>query len=142
MNHQDYIRAIEREQTLIRRLFVSRKRRAEAIEKITVARYSHLIGRFFTKKNDPEVIYQIKDVFVRANYAMSDQVDVVISCECIGVTTDGDNHIRGLYIHYDQITMNPLIDIDEHLTGRFVSYEVALERFDKLVQQLKDNLGL
>ncbi len=35
MTHQEYIKAIEHEQTLIRRLFVCRKKRAEAIENIT-----------------------------------------------------------------------------------------------------------
>lgn len=144
MTHQDYIKAIEHEQSLIRRLFTSRNRRAEAIDNITAKRYAHLIGKFFRKKNDPDTIYRIKEIFTRANYVMSDQVDVVLSCDCIGTTVTGENlqEIVGLYIHKEQFTIHPSIDIDTHLSGRFVSKEVALERFIDLTVQLKNNLGL
>lgn len=33
-------------------------------------------------------------------------------------------------------------DIDEHLAGRFVDKEIALERFNNLTEQLRINLGL
>lgn len=144
MNHQEYIKAIEHEQTLIRRLFTSREKRAEAIEKITSERYAHLVGRFFTKKNDPDSVYRINEVITRANYVMSDQVDVVLCCSCLGTTTTGGEgeQIVGLYIHNEQFTMHPSVDIDEHLAGRFVNKEMALEIFNKLTGQLKHNLGL
>lgn len=144
MNHQEYIKAIEHEQTLIRRLFSSRKQRAKVIEKITAERYAHLVGKFFTKETDPDSVYRINEVITRANYVMSDQVDVVLCCSCLGTTTTGGEgeKIVGLYIHNEQKTMHPSIDVDEYLTGRFVNKEIALERFSKLTEQLKHNLGL
>lgn len=144
MDHQEYIKAIEHEQTLIRRLFTSREKRAEAIEKITSERYAHLVGKFFTKENDPDIVYRINEVAVRANYVMSDKVDVVLCCSCLDTTTTGGEgeQIVGLYIHNEQFTMHPSVDIDEHLAGRFVNKEMALERFNKLTGQLKHNLGL
>ena len=75
---------------------------------------------------------------------MSDQVDVVLCCSCLGTTGTGTNGktLVGLYIHNDNITIHPSIDIDEHLAGRFTDKAKALERFDKLTEQLRINLGL
>ena len=144
MNHQKFIKAIGHEQSLIRRLFASRKNRAKKIEKITTERYAHLIGKFFTKENDPDSIYRINEITTRANYIESDQVDVVLCCNCLGTTNTGreGEKIVGLYIHNENITIHPSIDIDEHLAGRYVDKEKALGRFYKLTEQLKNNLNL
>lgn len=144
MNHQEFIKAIEHEQSLIRRLFASRKNRAKKIEKITAERYAHLIGKFFTKENAPDNIYRINEITIRANYIDSDQVDVVLCCSCLGITTTGreGEKIVGLYIHNENITIHPSIDIDEHLAGRFVDKGKALGRYYKLTGQLKNNLNL
>ena len=144
MNHHEYIKAIGHEQSLIRRLFASRKNRVKKIEKITTERYAHLIGKFFTKENDPDSIYRINEITTRANYIESDQVDVVLCCNCLGTTNTGreGEKIVGLYIHNENITIHPSIDIDEHLAGRFVDKEKALGRFYKLTEQLKNNLNL
>ena len=144
MNHQEYIKAIGHEQSLIRRLFASRKNRAKKIEKITTERYAHLIGKFFTKENDPDSIYRINEITTRDNYIESDQVDVVLCCSCLGTTNTGreGEKIVGLYVHNENITIHPSIDIDEHLAGRFVDKVKALERYYKLTEQLKNNLNL
>ena len=144
MNHQEFIKAIGHEQSLIHRLFASRKNRAKKIEKITTERYAHLIGKFFTKENDPDSIYRINEITTRANYIESDQVDVVLCCSCLGTTNTGreGEKIVGLYIHNENITIHPSIDIDEHLAGRFVDKKKALGRFYKLTEQLKNNLNL
>ena len=143
MTHQEYIKAIEHEQTLIRRLFSSRKQRAKVIERITAERYAHLVGKFFTKETDPDSVYRINKVITRANYVMSDQVDVVLCCSCLGTTGTGTNGktLVGLYIHNDNITIHTSINIDEHLAGRFTDKAKALERFYKLTKQLKSNLN-
>ncbi len=144
MNHHEYIKAIGHEQSLIRRLFASRKNREKKIEKITTERYAHLIGKFFTKENDPDSIYRINKITTRANYIESDQVDVVLCCSCLGTTNTGreGEKIVGLYVHNENITIHPSIDIDEHLAGRFVDKVKALERYYKLTEQLKNNLNL
>lgn len=144
MNHHEYIKAIGHEQSLIRRLFASRKNREKKIEKITTERYAHLIGKFFTKENDPDSIYRINKITTRANYIESDQVDVVLCCSCLGTTNTGreGEKIVGLYVHNENITIHPSIDIDEHLAGRFVDKAKALERYYKLIKQLKNNLNL
>ena len=144
MNHHEYIKAIGHEQSLIRRLFASRKNRVKKIEKITTERYAHLIGKFFTKENDPDSIYRINEITTRANYIESDQVDVVLCCSCLGTTNTGreGEKIVGLYVHNENITIHPSIDIDEHLAGRFVDKVKALERYYKLTEQLKNNLNL
>ena len=144
MKHQEYIKANEHEQTLIRRLFVCRKKRAEAIENITAERYAHLIGKFFTEKKDPDIVWRINKVFTRANFLRSNQVDVVLYCSCIGTSfrPDEEKTLIGIDIYNRQFTMRLSDDIDELLTGRFVDKEIALERFNNLTEQLKNNLGL
>lgn len=144
MTHQEYIKAIEQEQTLIRRLFTSRTNRAKRIEKITAERYAHLIGKFFTKENEPDSIYRINKIITKANYIESDQVDVVLCCSCLGKETTGSEgeKIVGLYIYNENITIHPSINIDEHLAGRFVDKSKALERYYKLTKQLENNLNL
>lgn len=144
MTHQEYIKAIEHEQTLIRRLFVCRKKRAEAIENITAERYAHLIGKFFTEKKEPDIVWRINKVFTRANFLRSDQVDVVLYCSCIGTSfrPDEEKTLVGIDIYNRQFTMRPSDDIDELLTSRFVDKEIALERFNNLTEQLRINLGL
>ena len=144
MTHQEYIKAIEHEQTLIRRLFVCRKKRAEAIENITAERYAHLIGKFFTEKKEPDIVWRINKVFTRANFLRSDQVDVVLYCSCIGTSfrSDEEKTLVGIDIYNKQFTMRPSDDIDELLTSRFVDKEIALERFNNLTEQLRINLGL
>ena len=144
MNHQEYLKAIEHEQTLIRRLFVCRKKRAEAIEKITAERYAHLIGKFFTEKKDPDIVWRINEVFTRENFLRSDQVDVVLYCSSIGTSfrPEEEKTLVGIDIYNRQFRMRPSDDIDELLTGRFVDKEIALERFNKLTEQLKINLNL
>ena len=117
---------------------------AKKIEKITTERYAHLIGKFFTKENNPDSIYRINEITTRANYIESDQVDVVLCCSCLGTTNTGreGEKIVGLYVHNENITIHPSIDIDEHLAGRFVDKAKALERYYKLTEQLKNNLNL
>ena len=142
MNHHEYIKAIGHEQSLIRRLFTSKKRREEKIEKITAERYAHLVGKFFTKENDPDSVYRINEINTRANYVLSDQVDIVLCCSYLSTNTGGEGEkILGLYIHNDNIIINPSIDIDEYLAGRFVEKEKVQERFYKLTKQLKSNLN-
>lgn len=144
MDHQEYIKAIEHEQTLIRRLFTSREKRAEAIEKITSERYAHLVGRFFRNKYDPHLVCRINEVAVRANNEMFDKVEVVLCCSyfCTKTTGSKGEQIVGLYIYNEKFTMDLYVDIDEHLAGQFVNKEMALEIFNKITGQLKQNFGL
>jgi hypothetical protein len=69
---------------------------------------------------------------------------VVLCCSCLGTTCSGTDckTLIGVYIHYDNITFKPNVDIDEYLKGRFVDRTKAVERFDNLLGQLRTNMGL
>lgn len=67
MKQEDYIAAIERQQSLIRKLFSSRERRSEVIQEVTEERYRHLIGQFFRPqgeqfRNAHDVDYYIANI--------------------------------------------------------------------------------
>ena len=143
MKHQDYIRAVEHEQSLVRRLFACRERREEAIANLTKERYAHLIGKYITRKNDPDIIWRINDIDIRAGYVGSDKVEVILDCCCIGTSCEDGNPdiIVGLYVYHELFSMHPTMDIDEHLAGRFVSEQVALERYNSLFERMKKHAG-
>ena len=143
MTHQDYVRAVEHEQSLVRRLFACRERREEAIANLTKERYAHLIGKYISRKNDPDTVWRINDVGIRAGFVGSDKVEVRLDCCCIGTSfCDGNpDSITGLYVHHEHFFMHPTIDIDEHLSGRFVSEEVAMERCNSLFERMRKHAG-
>lgn len=60
MKQEEYLAAINKQQSLIRKLFASRKRRSECIDEITRERYDHLRGKFF--KADGERFKRYKGV--------------------------------------------------------------------------------
>ena len=143
MTHQDYIRVVEHEQSMIRRLFASRERRETAIEKATRERYAHLIGKYIIRPQHSDDVWRINDIGIRAGFVGSDKVEVVLDCCCIGSSVTGHNLdiVTGLYAHHENFFMNPMTDIDEHLSGRFVSEDVAREHVGKLFKSLARHAG-
>ena len=85
MKQEEYLAAIKKQQSLIRKLFASRKRRSECIDEITRERYGHLRGKFF--KADGERFKRYKGVtyYIAAVHGGSKDTvtdEVVISLEC------------------------------------------------------------
>ena len=144
MTQQEFLDAVKHQQSLTRKIMANRRRRSECIQEAARERYKHLIGKFFTDKKDPDIVWRINKVFTRANFLRSNQVDVVLYCSCIGTSfrPDEEKTLIGIDIYNRQFTMRLSDDIDELLTGRFVDKEIALERFNNLTEQLKNNLGL
>ena len=70
-------------------------------------------------------------------------MEVILDCCCIGTSFTGSNldSIVGLYVYHEMFSMHPTMDIDEHLAGRFVSEQVALERYNNLFERMKKHAG-
>ena len=85
MNQGEYLAAIKKQQSLIRKLFASKKRRQECVNEITRERYGHLIGKFFKAdgerfKHYKGVTYFIANVHGNTKDDVTDAV--IISLEC------------------------------------------------------------
>ena len=85
MRQEEYLAAIKKQQSLIRKLFANRRRRSEVIDELTRERYYHLCGKFF--KADQEPFYRFKGItfFIAAVHGetKADHSDeVVINMEC------------------------------------------------------------
>ena len=81
MTQEEYIQAIQKQQSLIRRLFKSRHEISDEIERTTKDYYKDLIGKFFyvspedrdTKfKSLSDGYYFVSGVTASSNYVMED----------------------------------------------------------------------
>ncbi len=85
MKQEEYLAAIKKQQSLIRKLFANRKRRSEVIDEITSERYDHLRGKFFKADGEHFKAYKGVTYFIAAVHGdtkadVSDEV--VVSLEC------------------------------------------------------------
>lgn len=85
MRQEEYLAAIKKQQSLIRKMFANHRRRSEVIDELTRERYDHLRGKFF--KADQEHFCRFKGVtfFIAAVHGetKADHSDeVVINMEC------------------------------------------------------------
>ena len=88
MKQEEYLAAIKKQQSLIRKLFANRKRRSECIDEITRERYDHLRGKFF--KADGErfkpykgVTYYVAAVHGETSADDSDKVQTRLECRYV-----------------------------------------------------------
>jgi hypothetical protein len=85
MKQEEYLAAIKKQQSLIRKLFANRKRRSEVIDELTRERYDHLRGKFFKAGGERFKRYDGVTFFVAAvngDTSESGTDEVVVSLEC------------------------------------------------------------
>lgn len=136
MKQEEYLAAIKKQQSLIRKLFASRKRRSECIDEITRERYGHLVGKFFKAPNgdsrfhsiDEDTTLYICGVYAESNFVMSDKAYVCIVCRYIGQSyqLDGDKKIvRGFESYSQSFRFTPADNLDEILAPLYITEESA-----------------
>ena len=123
MKQEEYLAAIKKQQSLIRKLFANRKRRSECIDEITRERYGHLRGKFF--KADGEHFKRYKGVtyYIAAVHGDNKDTvtdDVVVSLECRYVMRSAP---------YPGVIMN---DIKEHDNIAFFTETFRFDIADNL----------
>ena len=144
MTHQEYIAAIKGQQSLIRKLFSSRRRRSEIIVQVTQERYQHLVGKFFRPEGNlfksaaNDIYYYICGIYTTSNYVMSDRVSVEINCRYIG-RMYCDKQIDGICTGYQTFSFNPDDDLDEILAPMWVDYTKAINTIDGYYAEMKEN---
>ena len=85
MKQEEYLAAIKKQQSLIRKLFANRKRRSEVIDELTRERYDHLRGKFFKAGGERFKAYNGVTYFIAAVHGDTSESGtdgVVVSLEC------------------------------------------------------------
>ena len=138
MKQEEYLAAIKKQQSLIRKLFANRKRRSEVIDELTRERYAHLRGKFFkTPKGDSrfcsvdeDTTLYICGVYAESNFLMSDKAYVCIVCRYISQSyqLDGDKKIvRGFETYSQAFRFGIADNLDDILAPLYVTKEKAAE---------------
>lgn len=150
MKQEDYLAAIKKQQSLIRKLFANRKRRSEVIDELTKERYDHLRGKFFKAQKgnnrfrsvDEDTTLYICGVYAESNFVMSDEAYVCIACRYISQSyqLDGDKKIVRGFETYSQSFRFALDDnLDDILAPLYITQEKAAEEVNAMYDEFIRN---
>ena len=150
MKQEEYLAAIKKQQSLIRKLFANRKRRSECIDEITRERYGHLRGKFFKapkgdsrfRSVDEDTTLYICGVYAESNFVMSDEAYVCIACRYISQNyqLDGDKKIvRGFETHYQSFRFTPADNLDDILAPLYITEEKAAKEVSAMYDEFIKN---
>ena len=150
MKQDEYLAAIKKQQSLIRKLFANRKRRSEVIDELTKQRYDHLRGKFFkTPKDDDRfkavdggTTLYICDIYAESNYITSEQVNVNIVCRCVVESYKGygkDQMLDGITFYNMSFRFSPEDDIDEILAPLYITKNQAIDELNAIYDEFVKN---
>lgn len=150
MKQEEYLLSIKKQQSLIRKLFASRKRRSEVIDELTMERYEHLRGKFFKapkgdnrfRSVDEDTTLYICGVYAESNFVMSDEAYVCIACRYISQNyqLDGDKKIvRGFDTYSQSFRFTPADNLDEILAPLYISEEKAAKEVSEMYDEFIKN---
>ena len=147
MKQEEYLAAIKKQQSLIRKLFANRKRRSEVIDELTKQRYEHLRGKFFkTPKDDDRfkavdggTTLYICGIYAESSYINDDLVNVCIMCRHIGKTFRGFNSkdlvAVGIGFYDQSFRFTPEDNIDEILAPLYITQNQAIDELNALYDE-------
>ena len=139
MKQEEYLAAIKKQQSLIRKLFANRKRRSEVIDELTRERYAHLRGKFFKAggehfKYDGDTTFYIAAVHGEASAWDSDKVLVCLECRYIrrsavypGFHAEHEEGHDNIAFFTDTFRFTTDDNLDEILAPLYVTEEKAAE---------------
>ena len=150
MKQEEYLAAIKKQQSLIRKLFANRKRRSEVIDELTKQRYDHLRGKFFkTPKDDDRfkavdggTTLYICDIYAESNYINSEQVNVNIECRCIVKLYKGygkDQILDEITFYNKSFRFALEDDIDEILAPLYITKNQAIDELNAIYDEFVKN---
>lgn len=151
MKQEEYLAAIKKQQSLIRKLFANRKRRSECIDEITRERYGHLRGKFF--KADFEhfklrkgVTYYIAAVHGETRADDSDKVQTCLECRYVMRSAPYPGVIMNDIKEYDNIAFftelfrfTPADNLDEILAPLYITEESAAKEVSAMYDEFIKN---
>jgi len=141
MTHEEYVQSINKEQSLIRRLFKSRRDISTEIEKITKDYYKDIIGKFFyiSPENINDGFYFIYDIGSCSSYASDDKVEIQLHVRQYGTTTNAFVNVVGVDIMEKTLYFSPSTDMKSKIEPLIVSEEEALKPLKDYCNRLIDN---
>jgi len=151
MKQEEYLAAIKKQQSLIRKLFANRKRRSEVIDEITRERYGHLVGKFF--KADGEyfkrykgVTYYIAKVHGNIKCDATDEVVVCLECRFImqsavhpGFHIECDSTHDNIGFYTEMFRFGMADNLDEILAPLFIAQEKVGEEINQMYAEFIKN---
>ena len=151
MKQEEYLAAIKKQQSLIRKLFANRKRRSEVIDEITRERYGHLRGKFF--KADGErfkpykgVTYYIAAVHGETSADDSDKVQTCLECRYVmrsapypGVIMNDIKEHDNIAFFTETFRFDIADNLDEILAPLYISEEKAAKEVSAMYDEFIKN---
>lgn len=150
MTYEEYVQLINKEQSLIRRLFKSRNDISTEIEQITKDYYKDIVGKFFyvSPENRDKFrhicilndgYYFIDGVSACSNYVSDDKVEIQLYARQYGVTTNAFDNVVGVDIMEKTLYFSPSTDMKSEIEPLLVSEEEALKPLTDYCNQLINN---
>ena len=151
MKQEEYLAAIKKQQSLIRKLFANRKRRSEVIDEITRERYGHLRGKFF--KADFEhfklrngVTYYIAAVHGETSADDSDKVQTCLECRYVmrsalypGVIMNDSQEYDNIAFFTDTFRFDIADNLDDILAPLYITEESAAKDVSAMYDEFIKN---
>lgn len=134
MNHEEFMNAIRKQRSFIKKLFIDRHNISNDIERITKEYYSDVIGKFFYISPDDkgkfrglgEGYYFIYGVDVTGSYISDDKISIWLLVRKYGITTQNGNEVIGIDIIDEKIYHSPEEDMKGKIEKCLVTEEEAV----------------
>lgn len=147
MKQEEFLAAIKKQQSLIRQLFTSRKRREEVIDQLTRECYEHLRGKFFKAGGEHFKAYEGVTYYIAAvhGYAKATDTDDVIVClECRfvmsssvtpGFKVECDERSDNIGFYTETFCFSFDDNLDEILAPLYISQEKAAKSINAMYDE-------
>lgn len=149
LNHNDFLLAVKKQRTLIRRLLSSRKHRSECIDDLVKHRYNCLVGKFFRPKGGfflsaaSDMLYYVCGVSADCDYIGSDRVGIILHCRHVCLTYQGcggDRNVISVGFFGQSFTFSVQDNIEEIMSDMWVDGSAALEEMDSYYKDVIINM--
>ena len=129
MTHEEFLKAVQHERSLIKRLFKSKAKRERAIKRLIKERFAHLIGKFCKVGGE---LYYIVEV-----YGQAEGRDIIPVAKAQGLESNTRpwSSPLGLFFSPYCLTFVELQDAEQNI----LSKEDASKHFKALVDEIMIN---
>ena len=147
MTQQEFLNGVKKQQSLIRKLLASKKRRNEVMTELARERFASLIGKFFDTGNEDwyqtpkHTVCRISDVKALTQNVFDDQVKLHLVCKVI-TPREEQGKMVNLNCHTETFTFDVTEDLMQTLAGKFVGWQVADEWLHRLYEKMRQGYGL
>lgn len=152
MKQEEYLTAIKKQQSLIRKLFANRKRRSEVIDEITRERYGHLRGKFFKvdgerfKRYYKGVTYYVAAVHGETSADDSDKVQTCLECRYVmrsalypGLIMNDIKEHDNIVFFTETFRFDIADNLDDILAPLYITQEKAAEEVSAMYDEFIKN---